>query len=118
MNRAAAPSTRSMRSRTVAISPASSGAIHWRRRANTLGRTPTFIDVAIGSDEPTHPVMRLSLYAGISRERAPGFFLLFPCAFSKPYGNANTTTADVPDPPKNPDTTPDVVATYCLPSIA
>jgi len=26
--------------------------------------------------------------------------------------------ADVPLPPKNPETTPEVVATYCLPSIA
>jgi len=31
------------------------------------------------------------------------------------YGNANTMTADVPEPPKKPDTTPEVVATYCLP---
>jgi hypothetical protein len=36
----------------------------------------------------------------------------------RPYGNAKTTTADVPPPPKKPDTTPEVVATYCLPSIA
>src|SRR5690348_12247111 len=29
------------------------------------------------------------------------------------HGNANTITAEVPEPPKKPDTTPDVVATYC-----
>ena len=29
--------------------------------------------------------------------------------------NANTMIADVPFPPKNPETTPEVVATYCLP---
>src|SRR4030095_683388 len=29
---------------------------------------------------------------------------------------AKITIADVPEPPKKPETTPDVVATYCLPS--
>src|SRR6266581_5766648 len=29
--------------------------------------------------------------------------------------SANTMTDDVPEPPKNPETTPEVVATYCLP---
>jgi len=38
--------------------------------------------------------------------------------FRSAYGNANTITAEVPDPPKNPDTTPEVVATYCLPPIS
>ena len=33
-------------------------------------------------------------------------------------GNAKMMIADVPLPPKNPDTTPDVVATYCLPRIS
>jgi hypothetical protein len=33
-----------------------------------------------------------------------------------PHGKANTITAEVPEPPKKPDTTPEVVATYCLPS--
>ena len=33
---------------------------------------------------------------------------------SNTHGNANTITAEVPEPPKKPDTTPDVVATYCL----
>ena len=36
---------------------------------------------------------------------------------SRPHGRAKMITADVPEPPKNPDTTPEVVATYCLPSI-
>jgi DNA-binding winged helix-turn-helix (wHTH) protein len=31
------------------------------------------------------------------------------------YGSANTITAEVPVPLKKPETTPDVVATYCLP---
>ena len=32
------------------------------------------------------------------------------------YGSAKIITAEVPLPPKNPEMTPDVVATYCLPS--
>jgi len=31
-------------------------------------------------------------------------------------GKANTITAEGPEPPKKPETTPEVVATYCLPS--
>lgn len=31
------------------------------------------------------------------------------------YGKANTTTEEGPVPPKNPETTPDMAATYCLP---
>jgi len=32
-------------------------------------------------------------------------------------GSANTMTEEVPEPPKKPETRPEVVATYCLPSI-
>jgi len=38
-------------------------------------------------------------------------------AFSE-SGNEKMMIADVPLPPKKPDTTPEVVATYCLPPIS
>jgi hypothetical protein len=33
-------------------------------------------------------------------------------------GRGKTMIAEVPLPPKNPETTPEVVATYCLPPIS
>jgi len=48
------------------------------------------------------------------RSRMSGDILLWSRLVTA-HGRAKMIIADVPEPPKKPDMTPDVVATYCLP---